>query len=47
MLLNEKFFPVLIITLSLCASFVYFVKGDIRHGLYWLFAAALPATVTF
>jgi hypothetical protein len=37
----------MIILLSLCASAVYFFKGDVRHGLYWLFAAALPATVTY
>lgn len=39
--------PVAMIVESIAASVVYFVKGDVRHGLYWAFAAALTATVTF
>jgi len=39
--------PILMIVESVAASVVYFAKGDIRHGLYWAFAAALTATVTF
>jgi hypothetical protein len=41
-----KLFPYTIIILSTLASIMYFVKGDVRHGFYWLFAALLNFTVT-
>jgi len=40
------YFAYLIISLSLLASATFFVHGDIRHGFYWLCAAALNITVT-
>lgn len=42
----QRIFPFIIITLSALASLVYFIKGDIRHGLYWAFATAINLTVT-
>lgn len=45
--MNDKFFPTLMIALSLVASGIYFVNGDIRRGWYWFFAAAITVTVTY
>lgn len=39
-------FPLLIIGLSAAAGIVYLCSGDIRRGLYWLFAAGLGVCVT-
>jgi hypothetical protein len=43
----EKFVPTLMIVFSLISSVVYFVKGDVRHGLYWIAGAVLTTTVTY
>jgi len=39
-------FPIVLIYLDFGASIVYFINGDIRHGVYWLAAAVLTITVT-
>jgi len=39
-------FPIVLICLDFGASIVYFINGDIRHGVYWLAAAVLTITVT-
>lgn len=44
---EQKILPALMIVISLGASIVYFYAGDVRRGLYWLFAAGLTASVTF
>lgn len=36
-----------LIVLDVCAAGVYVAHGDWRHGIYWLAAATLTATVTF
>jgi len=43
----ERFLPLLMMFLSVGASVPYWVLGDWRKGLYWLFAAGLTFTVTF
>jgi len=40
-------FPIILIILDLGAGIVYLFCGDIRHFLYWLFAAGLTICVTF
>ncbi len=40
-------FPTILIVLDVVAAGVYFKHGDVRRGLYWLFAAGLTATVTY
>lgn len=35
------------IVISALASIGYFAAGDLRHGIYWLSAAVLTASVTF
>ena len=42
-----KILPVAMIVMSVFASVVYFVAGDIRKGIYWMSAAILNAAVTF
>jgi uncharacterized membrane protein len=42
-----KALPTVMIALSLAASIGYFLAGDTRHGIYWLSAAILNASVTF
>lgn len=42
----EFFFPMLLITLDLCASGVYFLQADWRRSIYWLAAAVLTLCVT-
>jgi hypothetical protein len=42
----QRLFPYAIITLSLCASAVYYAHLDWRHGTYWLAAAVLNLSVT-
>ena len=44
---NAKTLPTLMIFLMLGASVVYYVKGDIRHGTYWLSGAILNISVTY
>lgn len=43
----EKAFPILLITLNLCAAIVYLYHGDIRHAIYWGSAGVLTASITF
>jgi hypothetical protein len=43
----ERILPTVMIILSVMASIIYFYKGDIRHGVYWLAGATLTASVTF
>ena len=45
--MNPKILPYLMIVEMLFASAVYFYKGDIRHGMYWLSGAVLNISVTF
>lgn len=45
--MNPKFFPCVMIVLSLCASAAYALHNDPRHAIYWLAAAVLNAAVTF
>jgi hypothetical protein len=40
-------FPVILMSLNVGASIVYFCKCDWKMGLYWLFAMGLTAIVTF
>lgn len=42
-----KIFPIMLMTLNLCASVTYFYNGDIKHGIYWISAFVLTACVTF
>lgn len=43
----KTLFPIILIALDVVAAFVYIYYGDIRHFLYWLFAAGLTICVTF
>ena len=43
----EKIFPIILMILDILAGIVYFCNGDIKKGLYWLFAFGLTYTVTF
>lgn len=45
--MTVKTLPVVMIVLMLGASIVYYLKGDIRHGTYWLAGAVLNISVTF
>jgi len=42
-----KFFPTILIALSIGAGIVYAVKGDVRHAIYWFAAATLNIAVTY
>jgi hypothetical protein len=42
-----KFFPTILIALSIGAGIVYAVKGDVRHAIYWFAAATLNIEVTY
>ena len=44
---KEQYLPVVIIAISVGASIVCFITGDIRRGTYWAAAAILNASVTF
>lgn len=44
---RELIFPTLIITLQVCASVVWFSRGDVRRGFYWLAASIINISVTF
>jgi len=39
-------FPILLIILDVAAAVVYFISGDVKHGIYWLAAATLTTCVT-
>lgn len=43
----EQIFPTIMIVLSVGASIMYFIKGDIRHGIYWAAATILTSAVTY
>jgi hypothetical protein len=45
--MSQKIFPIILMVLMLGASVVYGLSGDARRCLYWLFGAAISATVTF
>lgn len=42
-----RFLAYTMVVESFGASIVYFATGDVRRGLYWLFAAAITLTVTY
>jgi hypothetical protein len=43
---SPRLFPITLAVLSIIASVRYFIGGDWKHGLYWLFAACLTTVVT-
>lgn len=45
--MSTKIFPSVLMMLDFMASVVYFAHGDIRHGVYWLSAGILTATVIY
>ena len=45
--MNKLIFPTILVVLDIGASIVYFAQGDIRHGVYWLSASVLTASVTY
>ena len=45
--MSPKILPTVLITIDIMASAPYFAIGDWRHGIYWLAAAVLTATVTY
>jgi hypothetical protein len=45
--MNEKIFPLILISLNLAASFTYLAKKDMWMFVYWLCAATLTTCVTF
>jgi len=44
---TQLIFPTLLMVLDAGASLVYFAKGDVKHGIYWIAALVLTACVTF
>lgn len=42
-----KLFPTILIALMAVSGIICFIEGDVRKGLYWIFAACLNATVTY
>ena len=45
--MNPKLFPTIMIVLMVASALVYFVKGDVRHGMYWLSGAVLNISITY
>lgn len=43
----EKFFPVILILLNICAAGTYLFASDWKRAIYWIAAAVLTACVTF
>lgn len=43
----EKLLPTALIIIQTFAALPYFIDGDWRKGLYWLFAAGLTVVVTY
>ena len=43
----QQLLPLLMMTISLCASGVYALQGDVRRAIYWAAGVVLTATVTF
>ena len=44
---DRRFFPTVLVALSICASIRYAFDGDWRKVIYWAAAAALNASVTY
>jgi hypothetical protein len=44
---SSKIFPIILITLDLCAAGVYLFGLDWRKTIYWIAAAVLTICVTF
>lgn len=42
-----RLFPFCILALSVLASGVYFIQGDMRRGIYWAAASVITVSVTF
>lgn len=42
-----KVFPTLMIIGSAISSIIYFIKGDVKHGIYWASTAIALAAITF
>lgn len=45
--MTTKFFPTVMLLLSVSSAIPYFAEGDFRRGIYWLAAAAITACVTY
>jgi hypothetical protein len=43
----EKIFPSITMTMNFGASLIYFLKKDVKHGIYWLSAGILTFSVTW
>ena len=43
----EKYLPATLLVIQVLAAIPYWLAGDWRMGLYWLFAAGLTFVVTF
>jgi hypothetical protein len=44
---TEHIFPLLLIAINIIAAVIYFIKGEIKMGIYWIAAAVLNVCVTF
>lgn len=44
---TEHIFPLLLIVIDIIAALIYFGKGEIKMGVYWIAAAVLNVCVTF
>ena len=42
----QKLFPIILISLDFCASFIYLLNGDLKRGIYWIAAGVLTICVT-
>jgi hypothetical protein len=45
--MSVLFFPTVLIILDIAAAAIYLIQGDLRHGIYWLSAAVLTASITY
>ena len=45
--MSKYIFPIILITLDLCAALVYALNKDFKMAIYWLAAAVLNVCVTF
>lgn len=45
--MTTKYFPLVMIFLSVCAAVVCTLNRDWRHVIYWLASATIIASVTF
>lgn len=46
-MIGPKFFPTILIALSVAAGIVYLFDGDTRKTIYWFASAVLMAAVTY